>query len=285
MGKPPTGIGFWNRLSALLRGRLLLASALAVFGTIVLVAVLAPWIAPHDPLELNAEATFQGPSTTHLLGTDRYGRDLLSRLMFGARVSLGVAGSAVIVAMAVGGLIGLLAGYYGRWVESISMRLADVFLAFPALLLAITLAAGLGPSARNATLAIAVLYTPIFARIVRASALVEMRKDYVDALRVAGASSARLMFRHLLPNISTPIVVQISLATAAGIELEAGLSFLGLGTQPPAASWGSILGEGRVLLSRAPWLTVGAGLVISVTVLALFLIGDGLRDALDPTSR
>jgi len=269
---------------AFVRRHVVLSVALVVFGVIVLAAVLAPWIAPHDPLELNADATFQGPSSTHPLGTDRYGRDLFSRLIFGARVSLGVAGSAVAIAALAGGLIGLVAGFYGRWVEAVSMRLADMVLAFPALLLAITLAAGLGPSARNATLAIAVLYTPVFARIVRASVLVEMRKDYIDALRVSGASPLRMMFRHLMPNIGTPMLIQATLATAAGIELEAGLSFLGLGTQPPAASWGSILGEGRVLLTRAPWMTIGAGVVISVTVLALFLVGDALRDAADPTS-
>lgn len=252
---------------------------------LLLAALFAPLLSPYDPLALNPLHRLSAPSSDHLLGTDRYGRDQLSRLLFGSRISLGVAVGSVAIALSIGGTLGVIAGYFGGRVDLILMRVVDVLFAFPPLLMAIMLAASLGPSARNAALAIAVISLPVFARVARAATLVESTKPYAEAAQLMGSRPSRIMARHIAPNIATPLAVQVSIALAQALLLESGLSFLGLGPQPPAASWGSILGDGRVLLGLAPWITISAGVTITLAVLALFTLGDGLRDLLDPKGR
>ena len=262
-----------------------LAIAASVLFAIAIAALFAPLISPFDPLAFDRERRLTGPSADHLLGTDRYGRDQLSRLLYGARISLGVAAGSVGVALSIGATVGVIAGYFGGKIDHVLMRIIDVLFAFPPLLLAIMLAASLGPSARNAALAIAVIFLPVFARVARSTTLIESRKPYAEAVQLMGARKTRIMSRHIVPNITTVLAVQASIALAQALLLESALSFLGLGPQPPAASWGSILGDGRVLLGLAPWVTISAGATITIAVLAMFMLGDGLSDLLDPRSR
>jgi peptide/nickel transport system permease protein len=255
---------------------------LGFLALLVLCAVFADVVAPYGPLQQAMAERFQGPSPRHWLGTDDFGRDLLSRIIYGARISLQVGFVAVGIAGTLGVLLGLVAGYFGGMVDNAIMRLMDVVLAFPAILLAVTIMALLGPSTTNVMIAIGIAYVPIFARLVRGSVLAIKPNDYVEAARASGATEARTLVRHVLPGTSGPIIVQVSLALAFAILAEAALSFLGLGTQPPTPSWGSMLSFGRQYIQQAPWFTFFPGLVIFLTVLSLNLVGDGLSDALDP---
>jgi len=259
----------------------------ALLGVIVIVAlslaaVFAPLISPADPLHMDFDALMQPPSMDHPAGTDSLGRDNLSRIIWGGRVSLQVGVLSMVIATVIGVSAGLAAGYYGRWIDTIIMRIVDAILAFPALLLAILMVAVLGPSLRNAMFAIAVAFIPSFARVTRANTLSIREKEYVEGARAIGASATRIMLRTILPNTMSTVIVQVSLGMSYAILIEAGLSFLGLGIQPPTPSWGYMLATGREFITLAWWLTTFPGLAIFVTVLSWNFIGDGLREALDP---
>jgi peptide/nickel transport system permease protein len=254
------------------------------------VALLAPWVSPYDPLAQDLDRRLQGPSRAHLLGTDDFGRDILSRVMYGARISLTVGFLSIGIAVAGGLILGLVAGYYttGRWgrlIDIAIMRTSDILLAFPAVLLAIAIVTAFGPGLRNAMLAIAIIYLPRFIRIVRATILVEKEQTYIEAGQALGVSNRRLLFRHLLPNAMSPVIVQATLGLAEAIIEAAALSFLGLGATPPTPEWGAMLSEGRSYLRLAPWVTFFPGMAIFLIVVSFNLLGDGLRDALDPRLR
>ena len=267
---------------AQLRRRPMLAVALALVAAEVLVAAFAPLVAPYDPLAQNIVARMRGPGGAFLLGTDQFGRDILSRVIHGARASLAISALAVFAALLAGGAAGLASAFYRGWTERIVMRLADVLFAFPAVLLAIGIVSVLGANAATAAIAIAVVYTPIFARLLRGPALVLCESDFVMGARAVGASDARIMFMHVLPNLAGVALVQTSLLLSAAILVEASLSFLGLGTQPPAPSLGLMLSEGRNFLLLSPWSAIFSGLAILFLAFGLNLLGDALRDTLDP---
>ena len=258
---------------------------LCVVALFVLVAVLAPWIAPYDPVKTSWTAIRKAPSALHWFGTDENGRDILSRIVHGASASLRAGVISVSIAVALGVPIGLLAGYRGGWIDAIISRVTDAMLACPFLILAIAMAAFLGPSLRNAMIAIGISATPIFVRLARGATMSTMVEDYVEAARAVGNPRWRIALRHVLPNIVPPVLVQATLAIAMAIIAEASLSFLGLGQQPPAPSWGSMLNSAQRFLGQAPWMAIFPGLSIFVVVLAFNLLGDGLRDALDPKGR
>jgi peptide/nickel transport system permease protein len=245
-------------------------------------ALIAPLLAPYDPLEMHAADRFHPPSVTYPLGTDEFGRDILSRILFGGRVAFSVGLLSVGMATVIGVAIGLVAGYTGGMFDSVVMRFFDALLAFPAILLAIVILAILGPGSLNAILAIAIVNIPAFARLTRANVLVEKNKDYVEAARAIGSEPSRIIFRNIFPNTVSTILVQITVAMAAAVLLESALSFLGLGTPLPAPSWGSMLSIGRGYLALAPWYGIFPGLAIMFMVMGFYLLGDGLRDALDP---
>ena len=287
--------GLWgDALRELVRKRSAVVG-LVLLALLVLVAVFAPLIAPYDPNQvlLGEGVTLRDPPCVHLLGCDESkpqhiagidgnGRDEFSRLVFGARISLVAGLGAVTFAVAVGTLLGLLSGYFGGWLGNVIMRVMDVLLAFPALLLAITIITVLGPGLFNAVLAITVVTIPVYARVVRASVLSIREMDFVDADRALGVSSARILWHRILPNSLTPLVVQATLGIATAVLEVAALSFLGLGVQPPAAEWGSMLASERNQVFTSPHLVFFPGLAIMLNVLAFNLIGDGFRDALDP---
>jgi peptide/nickel transport system permease protein len=275
----------WRRVARVfLRNRLVVVGLAMVVG-LVLAAILAGVLAPYSPTANNVRAALQPPSSFYYFGTDRFGRDIFSRVVYGSQTSLLVALCSVTLSAIVGVALGLLAGYFGGWVDNLIGRVMDVFFSFPALLLAIAVAAMLGPGINNAILAIAVVYAPLFGRVVRGPTLVERAKEYVEAARVLGASSPRIILRHVFPNTFTPLSVQATITFSHAILLEAYLSFLGLGIQPPYPSWGSMLQEGRTFLETAPWMSIFPGLAIMLAVLAFNLLGDGIRDVLDPRSR
>jgi peptide/nickel transport system permease protein len=247
-------------------------------------ALLAPWLAPFDPLATSFAMVRKAPDGANWFGTDEVGRDLLSRVIWGGRASLAAGVISVTIAVGVGVPLGMLAGYVGGAVDAVVSRITDAMLAIPFLILAIALAAFLGPSLGNAMIAIGITATPIFVRLARGQVLAVRAEDYVEAARAVGNPPARILLRHILPNILPPVIVQATLAIAAAIIAEASLSFLGLGQQPPAPSWGSMLNTAQRFLTQAPWMAVFPGLAIFVTVLAFNLLGDGLRDALDPKS-
>lgn len=263
----------------------LVVTAACAVALLAAAALLAPLIAPYDPLAQSITARLKGPSAAHWLGTDQFGRDLLSRIIHGLRASLGISAAAVTAALALGGTLGLIAAYRRGWTERIVMRCMDVLFAFPVMLLAIGIIAMLGPGPIPTAIAIAVVYTPIFARLLRGPALVIATSDYVMAARSIGASDARIIGLHILPNLASVILVQTSLLLSAAILVEASLSFLGLGTQPPTPSLGTMLAEGRNFLLLSPWSAIFSGLAILVLAFALNLLGDALRDALDPRLR
>ena len=270
-------------------GRSFTRNRTAMFGAgfivlAALLAVLAPWVV-IDPIHLDYDAITQPPSLSHPFGTDEVGRDTLSRVIYGARVSLQVGIMAVVVACTVGVVSGIAAGYYGGWVDSVIMRTVDAILALPGLLLAIFLVGVMGPSLRNAMLAISVTFIPVFARLSRAQTLAIREMEYVEGARAIGAGNWRIMLTAVLPNLQSTIIVQLSLAMSFAILTEAGLSFLGLGIQPPTPAWGSMLGEARNYITVAWWLTAFPGLAIFLTVISFNFIGDGLREALDPRQR
>jgi peptide/nickel transport system permease protein len=258
-------------------------------GSIVLllavVAVFGAALAPYDPVAMDFTARFAPPSWAHPFGTDDFGRDLFSRILHGAAVSFQVAFIAVGISGTVGVALGVLAGYLGGWLDEVIMRAMDVVFAFPAVLLAITVMAVLGRGVENAMIAIAIVYVPIFARVTRGAVISVRGREFVTAARALGTSHLRIMAAHVLPNAAGPILVQTSLSLAFAILAEAALSFFGLGTQPPDPSWGRMLAEGRAYLGQAPWMGIFPGLAIMAAVLGFNLLGDGLRDVLDPRWR
>ncbi len=259
--------------------------ALGVIVFFALLALLAPGIAPYDPLATSWSAIRKAPSAAHWFGTDEIGRDVLSRVIWGTRASLLAGVVSVSISLAFGIPIGLLAGYAGGWVDALISRMTDAMLACPFLILAIALAAFLGPSLTNAMIAIGVSAAPVFIRLTRAQVLQVKVEDYIEAARAVGNSPLRIMWRHILPNIVPPLIVQATLAIAAAIIAEAALSFLGLGQQPPAPSWGSMLNTAKNYIDNAPWMAVWPGISIFLLVLSFNLLGDGLRDAFDPRQR
>ncbi len=268
----------WRRLR---KNRLAVAGG-ALLALFLLIAAVAPWIAPHDPLTQDLYGRLSPPSAKNWFGTDDFGRDILSRVLHGARVSLRVGVAAVAIALVVGTAIGLMAGYWGGLLDNVLMRLMDLMLAFPSILLAIVVVAVLGPSLNNAMLAVGIVSIPQYARLVRASVLSIREQDYVTAARALGARDARIILAAILPNCIAPLTVQSTLGMAGAILDAAGLSFLGLGAQPPTPEWGAMLSGGRDFILSAPWVLTFPGLAILLTVLAFNLLGDGLRDALDP---
>ncbi len=252
---------------------------------VILAAALGPLLSPYDPVAQSILERFQGPTPKHLLGTDNFGRDTLARILHGYRTSISVSLGAVGLATVLGGLIGLLGAYFGGWTDRILMRLMDILLAFPIILLAIAILAVLGRGSMNTGLAIGIVYTPIFARLARGPALTVLNWDYVSAARALGSSPARLLLRHVTPNILAPMMVQVTLSLSTAILVEASLSFLGLGTQPPTPSLGLMLSESRNTMLLSPWVSVFSGLAILLASLGFNLFGDGLRDLLDPTLR
>lgn len=261
---------------------------IGVICALILIAILAPLLAPHDPTHQFRDAQLIPPAwngegrMAHLLGTDALGRDILSRLIFGARYSLLIGLMVVTIALTGGITIGVISGYFGGWIDNVIMRIMDVILAFPSLLLALVLVAILGPGLTNAMMAIALVLQPHFARLARASVMNEKTREYVVAARIAGASPLRLMVRTILPNCLAPLIVQGTLSFSTAILDAAALGFLGLGAQPPTPEWGTMLADAREFILHAWWVVTFPGLAILVTVLAINLCGDGLRDALDP---
>jgi peptide/nickel transport system permease protein len=273
---------------AQLTGRRLLRNPLGRIGVGILavmitVGILAPVLAPYDPVAQTIGDELQSPSIKHPLGTDELGRDLLSRILYGARISLLVGIVSVGLGAAVGVSSGLLAGYLGGWFEAMSFRIWDTLMAFPGVLLAIAVSAILGPGVFNVAIAVAIISMPSYARLARGAMLAEREKDYVVAAHTMGQNPFRVIFIHILPNAIPPILTQVALGMAGAVFLEAGLSFLGLGAQPPAPSWGSMLADSRNYLRIAAWYGIAPGVAISLFLLGLNMLADGLRDALDPT--
>jgi peptide/nickel transport system permease protein len=248
----------------------------------ILLAIFAPLLAPYDFKEQNLAERLQPPSSKHLFGTDDFGRDIFSRVIYGARISLWVGFFSVLGSVIVGSLLGIIAGYYGRWIDGIISRLFDIMLAFPSILLAIGIVAVLGPSLQNALIAIAVINIPNFGRLIRSRVLSIKQEEYVMAAKAIGMSDMRILFHHILPNSMAPIIVQGTLAIATAIIEAAALGFLGLGAQPPNPEWGKMLADSKDFLTQAPWTMIFPGFAIMLTVLGFNLMGDGLRDALDP---
>jgi peptide/nickel transport system permease protein len=268
-------------------GRRLLAHRMGMVGLAVillniLVAVLAPWIAPYDPLKISIAHRAAPPSAEFFFGTDDFGRDIFSRVVYGSRISLAISLLSVCVAALFGVILGACAGYYGRWVDQIIMRCLDAIMSFPAILLAIAIMAVRGGSLGNVVFALGFVYIPRFARIVRGSILSLKEKDFVEASLAMGNSDWFIIVRHILPNCLAPLIVQATISLAYAILAEAALSFLGLGAPPPAPSWGNILSDARNFMLDAPWMTVAPGLAITLAVLGYNLLGDALRDILDP---
>jgi len=272
----------WARAWRRLRRRKGAMLGLAIVVIFVLVALFAPLIAPYDPIATSWSLIRKPPSAAHWLGTDDVGRDVFSRIVFGARASMSAGLVSVSIALGIGVPIGLLAGYAGGWIDAVISRVVDAMLAIPFLILAITLAAFLGPSLYNAMIAIGVTATPIFVRLTRGQTIAAKVEDYVEAARAVGNPHWRVALRHILPNVVPTLLVQASLAIAGAIIAEAALSFLGLGQQPPLPSWGSMLNSAQRFIEQAPWMAFWPGVAIFFAVLSFNLLGDGLRDALDP---
>lgn len=279
---PPRAESLWLDAMRRLRRQPLSMFAAAIVVILILTAIFGSILAPYDPNTIDMANRFAPPSLEHPFGTDDFGRDILSRVMVGARVSLMVGLIAVTISAIIGTTFGILAGYTGRIVDEIIMRVMDILFAFPAILLAIAIMAALGRGIGNAMIAIGIVYIPIFARIARGSVLSVRQEDFVDAARSVGSSDARIMFKHIFPNTTSPLIVEVTLSLSFAILAEAALSFFGLGTQPPDPSWGRMLSEGRAYFQQSVWLAIWPGLAIMLTVLGFNLLGDGLRDALDP---
>jgi peptide/nickel transport system permease protein len=285
LGRPAAGprrnSPFWNTVRRIRRHR----GAVVGFWMLVVIivaAVLAPWIAPYDPLRMTSGASLRPPSATHWFGTDQFGRDIFSRVLFGARISLTIGFASVGIAMFVGGFLGLVAGYFEGILGTLIMRVIDAMLAFPGILLALAIVATLGPGIVNVMIAVGISWIPSYTRVVRASVLSAKQNVYVEAAQAAGASSFRVILKHVVPNVFAPVIVLASLGLAGAIIAAAALSFLGMGAQPPTPEWGLILSQGRSFLRTAWWISTFPGLVIMVTVFAINLLGDGLQDALNP---
>lgn len=268
-------------ISLFLKNRLGLIGAVLVI-LIILMALLAPYLAPYSPTEMNNQYRQQGPILEHPFGTDRFGRDILSRIIYGARISLMVGVISVGIGVLGGLLLGLYAGFYGRFLDSIIMWFMDMLMAFPSILLALVVISVLGANLTNTMMAIGITYIPIFTRIVRSSVLKIKGEEFVEAANALGVSDSKIIFRHVLPNSLAPVIVQATLALSGAILTEAALSFLGLGVQPPMPSWGSMLSDSRRYMELAPWTVIFPALAIMVSVLSFNILGDGLRDILDP---
>ncbi|WP_454690016.1 ABC transporter permease [Achromobacter aloeverae] len=278
-GTPPrSGNRAWGKFK---RNRIAMVGA-AIVLFFVAVAILAPLIANHDPFQTSFSTIRKAPSAKFWLGTDELGRDIFSRMVYGARASLMAGLASVVIAMVVGVPFGLAAGYFGGWTDSAISRVTEALLAIPFLILAIALAAFLGPSLVNAMIAIGVSAAPKFVRLARGQAMAVRNEDYVQSARALGASDLRILVRHVLPNIMPPLIVQATITIATAIIAEASLSFLGLGLQPPNPSWGSMLNTAKNFMTQAPWMSIFPGSAIFLAVLGFNLLGDGLRDALDP---
>lgn len=282
--RPPAGAPGLRSIGRALLREPAAASGLALVLLYVAAAIVVPWLPLRDPLAISTERLI-GPTAEHPFGTDALGRDLLSRILFGARLSVQVAVLSVAFATLVGGTLGLVSGYLGGAVDLVIGRVMDVFFAFPAILLALGIVAALGADPTNVVLAIGVVYTPIFARVVRGPVLALKARDFIEAARAVGATRLRIVVRHIVPNLMSTLIVQVSLALSWAVLTEGALSFLGLSAQPPAPSWGVMLSEGRQYLEFATHLAIFPGLAIMVAVLGANLLGDGLRDALDPQRR
>ncbi len=270
--------------------RVLLRSPSSKVGAViclvlVLTAIFAPWLAPFDPTDMGAGKVLTPPNGDYWFGTDELGRDLFSRIIYGSRLTLQVGMIAVGISMTAGVLIGLIAGYSGGWLESILMRTVDVLFSFTETLIALAAVAVLGPSLTNAMIAVGISSIPFYARIAYGAVLVEKNKEYFKAAKSVGARHGRLIFRHILPNILSPIIVVATVGVSTAVLSASALSFLGLGAQPPSPEWGAILAAGRDYFKRAPWITTFPGVAIALTVLGFNLLGDGLREALDPQQR
>jgi peptide/nickel transport system permease protein len=264
----------------------LAAAGLVISVLLILSAILAPWLAPHDPLRINVLKKFVRPGQQgYILGTDELGRDLLSRLLYAGRISLSVGFVAMLVTISIGTIIGLVAGYYGGWVDTILMRLTDALMCFPTIFLLLVLASFVGPSLTSITIIIGVTAWMELARILRNQTLALRERDYIHAARSLGADNSRILFRHLLPNSLAPILVSATLNIANAVLLESYISYLGYGIQPPDASWGNMLNKAQSYFDDAPWVAIFPGLIITLTVVSFNFIGDGLRDALDPRSK
>lgn len=273
-----TQLRFWRRNRLALIG-------LGIILVVVLSAIFAPLLAPYDPFARDIRNRIAAPSSTHLLGTDELGRDTLSRIIYGSRVSLLVGGVAVGLATLIGAPLGLIAGYSKGRFDSLIMRLMDALLSFPEIVLAIAILAILGPSAANAMIAIGIVYIPIFARTIRAPAIAESNREYVEAARASGATGMRILFRHIAPNTLSILIIRITTSFSYAILAEASLSYLGLSASPPTATWGRMLKDGQSFMQQAPWVAIFPGIAIALVVLGFNLLGDGMRDAFDPRTR
>lgn len=263
------------------RWRLVIAGGV-IIGVILTCAIFAPWIAPFSPYDLDYTAMLQGPGAVHWLGTDEIGRDILSRIIYGARISMQVAFIAAGIGLVFGALIGVTAAYFGGLVDMILMRFMDLLFSFPAILLAVVLMASLGTSVLNAMIAIGIVFIPGFSRLARAATEVVLREQYVESARAIGMSHSRILLREIMPNIIAPLLVEAAVAFSYAILLESALSFLGLGAQPPEPSWGNMLNTGRGFMAQSAIMSIAPGMAIFLTVIGFNLVGDGLRDALDP---
>lgn len=258
------------------------AIGLAIVVSLILVAAFAPLLAPFEPTQMGAGSRLEPPSGSHLFGTDEFGRDILSRVIYGARLTMKIGLIAVGISLSIGTIVGLLSAYAGGWIESILMRGIDVLFSFTETLIALAAVAVLGPSLQNAMIAVGIAAIPFYARIAHSSALAEKNKPYFEATQAVGAGHQRVVLFHLLPNIAAPMIIVSSLGVSIAILAAAALSFLGLGAQPPSPEWGAMLSAGRDFFSRAPWLMIFPGVAITITVLGFNLLGDGLQEALDP---
>ncbi|MED4582300.1 ABC transporter permease [Brevibacillus choshinensis] len=277
---------FWDYIRAIWRAfsrRKTAVFGLAIVSIVVLIAALAPLLAPFDPVEdVDYGNRIASPSSKNLFGTDEFGRDIFSRVLMGAQVSIAISAASVTISAAIGIIVGLVSGYYGKFIDNVLMRFVDGLMSFPPILFAIALMAALGNNTGNIILALAVVYAPLFARLVRGTVLSVKKREYVDAIRVMGGSHIRILFKHILPNCLSPLLIQMTTYFAYAILAEASLSFIGLGVPQPEPSWGNILYDGRQYMLEAPWITIFPGMAIAITVLGLNLLGDGLRDYLDP---
>jgi peptide/nickel transport system permease protein len=283
VAKPePSSESLWRQALRRLRRNPGAMLGLAILSLLVLAAILAPWIAPFDPIKQNAADAMQASSAKHWLGTDQFGRDILSRLLFGARISLRIGLVSVGIAGSIGIVLGLLSGFYGGWIDILISRFVDLMLAFPGILLALVIVSVIGPSLFNVMIAVGISAVPSYARLVRGTVLAAKENAYVEAAQAVGARDKSILVRHILPNVLGPVIVLSTLGIAGAILSGAALSFLGLGAQPPTPEWGAVLSDGRNYMRQAWWITTYPGLAIMLTVLSVNLLGDGLRDALDP---
>lgn len=257
---------------------------LGIVSGLILIAIFAPYLSPYDPLKIDIINRLSPPSTEHIFGTDRIGRDIFSRILYGTRITLQVGIITVTISLIFGTILGTVAGYYGGIVDTILSRMMDVMLSFPYILLALVVVAILGPGLYNAMVAIGIVNIPRFARIVRSAAVSVRQNEYITAAKALGHKDWKIIFSHLLPNCTAPIIVQATISVASAILNAAALSFLGLGAQPPTAEWGAMLSDGRTVLQTAPWVVIFPGMAIMISVLGFNIFGDGLRDVLDPRS-